>query len=93
MPGLKVLRVGNSKVTDAGLAHFAPCAQLEALRVENTEITDKGLQRMAACGPTLKELDARGAAVTEQGLKAFAMGHPSCRVTWDGAAIEPLVKK
>ena len=52
---MRELRLGGTKITDAGLTHLSGLAQLEVLNIGNTRVTDAGLQRFKGL-TRLKEL-------------------------------------
>lgn len=70
-PRLKNLSLGNTNVTDAGLAHLAGCTSLEWLDVSRTKTTDKGLARLSQA-TMLKQLFLEGTLVTEESFGLIA---------------------
>ncbi len=65
------LHAGDTRVTDAGLAHFAGTTGLTYLNLMNTAATDAGLAHFAA-NKKLGMLWLRGLNITDAGLAHFA---------------------
>lgn len=64
------LDLGNTSVTDAGLAALAPMRGLERLHLDQTRVTDGGLSRLSRLR-RIEYLNLRGTAVTDKGLAAL----------------------
>jgi hypothetical protein len=60
MPNLHELDIGNTKVTDAGLASLAKLSKLRSLRLEKTAVTARGFEEHLAKLPELTEIDLSG---------------------------------
>ena len=59
---------GESDITDAGVDHLLPLADLEDLELQNTRITDAGLAKLGAL-KKLKSLDLqRATGITDDGM-------------------------
>jgi hypothetical protein len=74
LAGLTHLYLFNTKVTDAGLAHFKDCKNLVALGLYNTQLTDAGLIHFKDC-KALTRLFLGGTKVSDSGL-AHLKGMP-----------------
>ena len=57
------LGLGNTQVTDAGLAHFKDCKILHELTAQNTQVTDAGLAHFK--GKLLRNLHIDNTAITD----------------------------
>lgn len=68
---LTCIRLGASRVSDAGLARLAQFHDLEGIELAGTSIGDAGLSRLGAL-PRLKYLDIAYTKVTDGGLKRLA---------------------
>lgn len=69
-PAIERLDVGETSVTDSGLAPLAAMPALRQLKVDRTAITDAGLPRVAAAA-ALESLNLFGTAVSDAGLPAL----------------------
>jgi Leucine-rich repeat (LRR) protein len=67
---LTVLDLGETPVTDAGLAHFKDCRNLTYLNLDRTPVTDAGLAHFKDC-KNLTGLILNGTPVTDAGLAHF----------------------
>jgi hypothetical protein len=70
LPGLRVLRLSGTAVTDGGLEQLRGLAGLHTLDLSRTAVSDRGLvhlQRLTA----LQTLDLRGTCVTDEGVDAL----------------------
>jgi uncharacterized membrane protein len=66
-PAVQWLDLGNTSVTDAGLASLAPMGHLERLHLDLLQVTDGGLLRLRPL-KHLEYLNLRGTRVTNGGL-------------------------
>ena len=71
MKNLKLLPVGNSGVTDAGLVHLGRMAQLEYLGLRGNTITGKGMIHLAQL-KKIKGLHLGETKVDDEGIKHLA---------------------
>ena len=65
------VNLSYTKITDAGLAHFARCKNLQFLALKNTAVTDKGIAPFDRCD-TLVSLFVQNTKITDAGLAPFA---------------------
>lgn len=68
LPGLHVLVLSQSQVTDQGLAHLAGLTSLHALFLNQTRVTDGGLAEIKGL-TGLRELALDGLPITDAGLE------------------------
>lgn len=89
---VKVLRLGNSRITDDGLVNLRGLHYLEELWLGNTRVTDAGLAHLEVL-PHLRDLSLANTRVTDAGLvhlrglenlRRLSLGN--ARVTDDGIA-------
>jgi hypothetical protein len=66
-----MLRLGNSRVTDAGLKHLKRLRHLQVLLLADTAVTDSGLRDLSHL-PALQALHLQRTAVTGSGFGALA---------------------
>ncbi len=66
-PDLVELRVGRTRVTDAGLRHLSGMKHLQALGLLNDNVTDDGLLVLSGL-PELNDLYLSGTKITDRGL-------------------------
>jgi hypothetical protein len=66
LKSLRVVTLGFTKVTDAGLVHLAGLTDLEELGLAQTAVTDAGLSHLKGL-KKLKRLDLVGTKVTDKG--------------------------
>ena len=70
LASLRLLNLGRTKVTDAGMVYFKDCKNLKALYLDGTKVTDAGMVNFKDCtGLTSLRLDAT--KVTDSGLVHF----------------------
>ena len=68
-PTIRILRIGQTRVTDAGLEHaIGNLTQLDQLDLSNTKVTDAGLKRLASL-TELTQLELRKTKITDTGLE------------------------
>lgn len=65
------LRVDNTPLTNAGLAHIAKLTSIERLHLEKTKIDDAGLAHLKGL-ENLQYLNLYGTAITDAGLEQLA---------------------
>lgn len=87
-PQLEVLFLTAAKLADADLECLAGLRRLKELSLSQTSITDAGLPALAAL-TELKNLALTKTGVTEAGVLKLHTAIPRCRITWDGATLEP----
>lgn len=77
----------NLEVTDAGLAAFKDCQNLNSLDLTGTPITDAGLAHLTML-TELKDLLLAKTKVTIEGVEELSKALPNCRITWDNGVIQ-----
>jgi len=92
---LKELLVGGEfadQISDRGLMSICatvnnqpPPASIERLTLQQTKVTDEGLKILAKGLKNLRYLDARGSAVSEDGVRAFMRENENCEIITDFA--------
>ena len=87
-PGLTELYLGNTSITDSGLAHLANCTHIRQLWLFNTAVTDAGLIHLKRMN-RMRFLALQMTRVTAAGVQDLAAALPQCQITWDGGKIEP----
>jgi serine/threonine protein kinase len=70
MQGLRILRVGTSQITDAGLLHLTTLPDLDTLEVNGCKLTDAGMEAMNQM-PRLTWLDVSRTGISDKGLLAW----------------------
>jgi serine/threonine protein kinase len=70
LAGLKILHLGETQVSDAGLEHFEGCKSLTHLHLHGTQVSDAGLEHFKGC-KSLTHLDLNGTQVSDAGLEHF----------------------
>ena len=85
---LRILLLGGSHVTDAGLVVLKVYPDLLDLRLGPTVLSDAGLTHIKEC-KQLRFLFIVGTKVTAKGVAELAKALPQCRIEWDGGVIEP----
>lgn len=70
MPGVRVLQIAGSGVTDAGLVYLKKLGELEELHLVGSEITDAGLVHLAEI-KTLKRLHIVSAGITDKSIDSL----------------------
>jgi Leucine-rich repeat (LRR) protein len=70
-PGLQILALADTQITDDGLVHLANLVALKELDLEGTPITDSGLVHLAGSN-TLKNLRLENTPITDSGLRHLA---------------------
>ena len=65
------LQLGQTALSDAGLAHIGKLKNLQKLHLEQTKVTDAGLKQLRGL-PYLEYLNLYGTAVTDAGLNELA---------------------
>lgn len=79
-PKLKSLDVYSTSVDDAGVQSLAECQGLTDLGLSMTKISDDALLSIAKL-PKLEHVDlSANQTLTEEAVKAFKAGHPTCDV-------------
>ena len=73
------------KVSDAGLANFKDCKNLQSIGLRGTPITNKGLAPFHDC-KKLTVLDLVQTKVTKAGIEELKKALPKCKIDWDGEA-------
>jgi hypothetical protein len=68
---VKYVSLGDSKITDKGLATILNCTNLTYLDLNGTGVTDEGVKKLTAF-KKLNELSLKGAKVTGVGLEAIS---------------------
>jgi uncharacterized membrane protein/mono/diheme cytochrome c family protein len=86
------LDLGNTKLTDAGLAQVAAMPNLVRLHLQNTAVTDAGLAQLGKLAH-LEYLNLYGTAVTDAGLAQLApLKHLRSLYLWQTKATEAGAK-
>src|SRR5262249_55266318 len=80
LTGLRSLRLGGTRVTDAGLDHLKGMAALMTLHLDRTGVTDAGLDRLKPL-TRLRSLGLFGTQATEDGVKALQEAIPGLKGT------------
>ena len=70
MQGLRILRVGTSQITDAGLLHLTTLPDLDTLEVNGCKLTDAGMEALNQM-PRLTWLDVSRTGISDKGLLAW----------------------
>jgi hypothetical protein len=70
LAGLTRLNLTNTRVSDAGLAHFRDCKKLISLHLPGTQVSDSGLANFKDCNDLIS-LSLPGTKVTDAGLAHF----------------------
>lgn len=70
MPGLRILRVGETQISDAGLVHLTTLPDLDTLEVNGCRITDDGMKALNQM-PRLTWLDVSRTGISDKGLLAW----------------------
>lgn len=70
MQGLRILRVGTSQITDAGLLHLTTLPDLDTLEVNGCKLTDAGMEALNQM-PRLTWLDVSNTGISDKGLLAW----------------------
>jgi hypothetical protein len=83
LPGLKVLSLEKSPVTDDNLAAVAGQTSLEYFWLDDTQISDAGLVHLRRMR-RLKYLYIRNSRVTDAGIDALKRDLPSARIVYSG---------
>jgi hypothetical protein len=73
------VELGNTQVTDAGLAHLEGVTELQLLYLGNTQITDAGLVHLEGL-TELRSLGLTYTQVTGAGLAKLRKAMPNCRI-------------
>src|SRR5262249_17743040 len=77
---LTVLRLSNTKVSDAGLAHFKDCKGLIELHLDGTQVGDAGLARLKGF-KNLSVIHLRGTRVSDLSpLRGLPLREITCDV-------------
>lgn len=76
---IESLRLGESRVTDAGAIHLLGLSSLERLSLPKCRLSDEGLIRLAEL-KSLKFINRWGTRVTQQGVDEFKKSRPDCEV-------------
>ena len=85
---LKALKLNDSAVDDAGLAHLSKMFNLEQLVLPRT-ITDKGLVHLSRLSG-LKQLAALGQAITGEGLRSLESLTSLEEISVDGTQVDDI---
>ena len=70
LAGLKILHLGETQVSDAGLEHFKGCKSLTHLHLHGMQVSDAGLEHFKGC-KSLTQLDLNGTQVSDASLEPF----------------------
>ena len=81
LTSLRELRLQNTNITDAGLAHLKGLIKLKDLRLSRTKITDAGLVHLKGL-TKLKELRLMQTQITAEGVNELKQALPNCRIIW-----------
>jgi len=76
---LKVLDLGNTQITDTGLAHLSGLTKLQRLELTGTKVTDAGLVRLERL-TSLKSLFLDSTSVTQKGAERLKRALPKVKV-------------
>ncbi|MDX1680628.1 MAG: c-type cytochrome domain-containing protein [Akkermansiaceae bacterium] len=76
---LRMLRLGQTKVTNNSAKVFTALSELESLNLYGTEVTDVVLAELATL-PKLKKLYLWQTGVTKEGVEKFKTAMPECEV-------------
>jgi DNA-binding beta-propeller fold protein YncE len=71
LPQMKQLKIGHSKVSNAGLRHLVGLPNLESLTLTQTNIGDEGLVHLEGL-KTLKSLSLHMSLVSDAGMRSLA---------------------
>ncbi len=75
-PSLQRLELAGVKITDAGIAHLIPLANLRSLVLRDTEATDACIESLRQL-PRLQSLDVRGTKISADGLRLLRKSIPT----------------
>jgi Leucine Rich Repeat (LRR) protein len=78
-PGIRVLELSETGITDGGVALLAKNSRLVKLDLSQTQITDHSLQALDKL-PELRELDISNTRTTKEAAESFQKRHPRCLV-------------
>jgi serine/threonine protein kinase len=70
MQGLRILRVGETQISDAGLVHLTTLPDLDTLEVNGCKLTDAGMEALNQM-PRLTWLDVSRTGISDKGLLAW----------------------
>ena len=79
IPGLRVLDLYLTGITDDGVAVLAEFDKLTVLNLSRTQISDRGLSMLEKL-PELRKLGVWDTKITKEALEAFRKRHPDCLV-------------
>jgi len=85
LTSLRILDLGGTQVTDAGLEHLEGLTNLEVLGLAGTRVTDAGLERLKGM-TSLRRLElhrvknAPYMQVTDEGVKKLQEALPDCKI-------------
>jgi len=79
LPNLSSLLIGNTAITDVGLADLSTIRTLRRLVLDHTDITDAGLRHLESL-TNLEGLDVLCTNVTGSGVARLEKAIPRCRV-------------
>ncbi len=75
----KVLRLGNSQISNAGLKHLRTLRRLQYLDVSETGLTENAVVRLATlCN--LAGLNIRGTQISDNGFRRLQLALPECQI-------------
>lgn len=75
----RVLLVGDTNITDAGLCHIAKMSSLTELDIAQNNVTDDGLTHLTTL-QNLRELFATTTHVTPEGARELKSALPNCTI-------------
>jgi len=78
-PGLRILRLGWTRITDRSLSSLGRLTKLQELDLEANRITDAGLKQLVGLSE-LRELNVGMTQVTQAGCAALQLALPDCEI-------------
>ena len=82
-PALEKIKLDRTKVTDAGILALGRCRTLRHLELDQTGITSAGVRDLLRRSPSLRRVEVRGTAMTEEEADELLQEFPDVEIVYE----------
>ena len=86
-PALKKVKLDRTKVTDAGILALVRCSTLRHLELDQTGITSAGVRDLLRRSPSLRRVEVRGTAMTQDDATELQREFPNVEIVYQDLTV------
>ena len=86
-PALRKIKLDRTKVTDAGILALGRCQALQHLELDQTGITSAGVRALLRRSPSLRRVEVRGTAMTQEDAAELEREFPDVEIVYQDLTV------